>query len=298
MNQWFYPRGTLRQGVWDTVVDSSIPGWKHTGMRIGDVKDSPRFTTLPDLIERVIYMLHGSTTTVKYVLDGSTTEETVVLNGRQSVFHGAVDYLYLPINTAIEFETDGRVMVVEAPATNAKPVQLRKAADVPLLLRGAGRSTRQIHDFGGEEHLDADRMIAVEVIAPAGNWSGIPPHKHDTYVPGIESNLEEIYYFELAPDRAYDPQGPADPVAYFRCYSSDEREMDELLEIRNGDVVLVPFGYHGPAAAMPGYDLYFMNVMAGPDPERTWKAVDDPRHQWIRDTCDNEVQDPRPPYTA
>jgi len=86
MNQWFYPRGTLRQGVWDTVVDSSIPGWKHTGMRIGDVKDSPRFTILPDLIERVIYMLHGSTTTVKYVLDGSTTEETVVLNGRKSVF--------------------------------------------------------------------------------------------------------------------------------------------------------------------------------------------------------------------
>ena len=191
MNQWFYPRGTLRQGVWDTVVDSSIPGWKHTGMRIGDVKDSPRFTILPDLIERVIYMLHGSTTTVKYVLDGSSTEETVVLKGRQSVFHGAVDYLYLPINTAIEFETDGRVMVVEAPATNAKPVQLRKATDVPLLLRGAGRSTRQIHDFGGEEHLDADRMIAVEVIAPAGNWSGIPPHKHDTYDPGVESNLKK-----------------------------------------------------------------------------------------------------------
>ena len=124
MSQWCYPAGTLRQGIWDTVVDSSIPGWKHTGMRIGDVKDSPHFTIMPDVIERVVYMLHGSTTTVKYVLDGSSTEETVVLKGRQSVFHGAVDYLYLPINTAIEFETDGRVMVVEAPATNAKPCLL------------------------------------------------------------------------------------------------------------------------------------------------------------------------------
>lgn len=298
MTQWFYPRGTLRQGVWDTVVDSSLPSWQHTGMRIGDVTDSPTFSIAPDGIERVIYMLNGAKTTVRYTLAGTSSVETVVLAGRQSVFHGAVDYLYLPINTAIEFDTDGRVMVVEAPATNAKPVQLRKASDVPLLLRGGGRSTRQIHDFGGEEHLDADRMIAVEVIAPAGNWSGIPPHKHDTYVPGVESNLEEIYYFELAPDRAYNPQGPTDPVAYFRAYRSDDREFDEILEIRNGDVVLVPHGYHGPAAAMPGYDLYFMNVMAGPDPDRTWKAVDDPRHHWIRDNWEEEGQDPRLPYTA
>ncbi len=226
------------------------------------------------------------------------TTETVTLSGRTSVFHGAVDYLYLPINTDISFTTNGRVMVVEAVASVAKPVHLRRAADVPLLLRGAGKSTRQIHDFGGVEHLDADRMVAVEVVAPSGNWSGVPPHKHDTYIPGIESNLEEVYYFELAPDRAYTPFGEVDPIAYFRTYSGDDREMDELFEIRSGDIVLVPYGYHGPAAAMPGYDLYFMNVMAGPDPERAWNATDDPKHHWIRATWDQEVPDPRLPYQA
>jgi 5-deoxy-glucuronate isomerase len=296
MSQWYYPKGSLRRGPWEAVVDESLPGWQFTGMRLADSADAEVFEIAPDGKERVIYMLSGESTEVAYTVAGVT--ETVTLQGRKSVFHGAVDYLYLPIDTDISFTTNGRVMVVEAVASTPKPVNLRRATDVPLLLRGAGKSTRQIHDFGGVEHLDADRMVAVEVIAPSGNWSGVPPHKHDTYVPGIESNLEEVYYFELAPDRAYNPGGESDPIAYFRTYSGDEREMDELFEIRNGDIVLVPYGYHGPAAAMPGYDLYFMNVMAGPDPERAWNATDDPQHAWIRATWESEEKDPRLPYTA
>jgi 5-deoxy-glucuronate isomerase len=296
MSQWYYPKGSLRRGEWEAIVDDTLPGWRYTGMRLANSADASSFAIAPDGIERVIYMLSGVSTEVTYTVEGST--ETVTLSGRTSVFHGAVDYLYLPINTDISFTTNGRVMVVEAVASVAKPVHLRRAADVPLLLRGAGKSTRQIHDFGGVEHLDADRMVAVEVVAPSGNWSGVPPHKHDTYLPGIESNLEEVYYFELAPDRAYTPFGEVDPIAYFRTYSGDDREMDELFEIRSGDIVLVPYGYHGPAAAMPGYDLYFMNVMAGPDPERAWNATDDPKHHWIRATWDQEVPDPRLPYQA
>jgi 5-deoxy-glucuronate isomerase len=296
MSQWYYPKGSLRRGEWEAIVDDTLPGWRYTGMRLANSADASSFAIAPDGIERVIYMLSGVSTEVTYTVEGTT--ETVTLSGRTSVFHGAVDYLYLPINTDISFTTNGRVMVVEAVASVAKPVHLRRAADVPLLLRGAGKSTRQIHDFGGVEHLDADRMVAVEVVAPSGNWSGVPPHKHDTYLPGIESNLEEVYYFELAPDRAYTPFGEVDPIAYFRTYSGDDREMDELFEIRSGDIVLVPYGYHGPAAAMPGYDLYFMNVMAGPDPERAWNATDDPKHHWIRATWDQEVPDPRLPYQA
>jgi 5-deoxy-glucuronate isomerase len=296
MSQWYYPKGSLRRGPWEAVVDESLPGWQFTGLRVADSADASVFAIAPDSKERVIYVLSGQSATVTYTLEGVT--ETVVLQGRKTVFHGAVDYLYLPIHTDISFTTDGRVMVVEAVASVSKPVNLRKAADVPLLLRGAGKSTRQIHDFGGVEHLDADRMVAVEVIAPSGNWSGVPPHKHDTYIPGVESNLEEVYYFELAPDRAYSPEGEVDPIAYFRTYSGDDREMDGLFEIRNGDIVLVPYGYHGPAAAMPGYDLYFTNVMAGPDPERAWLATDDPKHQWIRGTWDSEEKDPRLPYQA
>lgn len=298
MTQWFYPRGSLRRGPWESVVDDSLPGWRYTGMRVGDSRDSTRFELEAAPLERVIYLLAGDELRVHHQISAASEPTTVALAGRRSVFHGAADCLYLPPHTRATIETTGRVMVVEAPAEADKPVQLMRANEVPMLLRGAGRSTRQVHDFGGVEHLDADRMVAVEVIVPAGNWSGIPPHKHDTYIHGVESNLEEIYYFETAVDRAYSPEGPTDPVGYFRGYPSDERDFDELVEVRFGDILLVPYGYHGPAAAAPGYDLYFMNVMAGPDPDRSWNITDDPRHSWIRDTWEKEGPDPRLPYLA
>ena len=298
MTQWFYRRGELRRGPWETVVDASLPGWQYTGMRIADAADSKRFELEAGPVERVIYLLAGDDLQVSYTPPGASSPVTDSLAGRRSVFHGPSDCLYLPPHTPATLETTGRVMVVETPAEGDKPVQLQRAADVATLLRGGGRSTRQVHDFGGVDHLDANRMIAVEVIVPAGNWSGIPPHKHDTYVPGVESNLEEIYYFEATVDRAYQTDKPTDPMGYFRGYPSDERPFDELVEVRTGDVVLVPHGFHGPVAATPGYDLYFMNVMAGPDPDRSWNIVDDPNHGWVRDTWDAEGTDPRLPYLA
>lgn len=296
MTQWFYRRGELRRGPWETVVDASVPGWQYTGMRIADAADAKRFQLDAEPIERVVYLLAGDDLRVTYQAPGMESPATESLAGRRSVFHGPADCLYLPPHTPATLETTGRVMVVETPAVGEKPVHLQRAADVATLLRGGGRSTRQVHDFGGVDHLDANRMIAVEVIVPAGNWSGIPPHKHDTYVPGVESNLEEVYYFEAAVDRAYRTDKPTDPMGYFRGYPSDERGFDELVEVRTGDVVLVPYGFHGPVAATPGYDLYFMNVMAGPDPDRSWNIVDDPNHGWVRDTWEAEGPDPRLPY--
>jgi 5-deoxy-glucuronate isomerase len=298
MTQWFYPRGTLRRGVWESVVDDTVPGWTHTGMRVGDSADAAVFTIEPDHYERQLYVLSGESLSVTYRIPGSSEDVTVELAGRKSVFHGPADYLYVPVGTALKIEPRGRFMVCESVARVVKPVALTRAADVVQLIRGTGPACRQVHDFGGVDHLDADRMVSVEVIVPSGNWSGIPPHKHDTYVPGVESNLEEIYYFEAAPERAFEAPAQSDPIGYFRSYPSDEREIDELVEVRTGDVMLVPYGFHGPAMATPGYDLYFMNVMAGPDPDRSWNIVDDPNHGWVRDTWPHQNQDPRLPYTA
>ena len=133
----------------------------------------------------------------------------------------------------------------------------------------------------------ADRLIACEVVTPAGNWSSYPPHKHDEERPG-ESVLEEIYYFEVA-------AGPAGPVTgYQRVYaSSPERPIDVLSEVGTGDVVLVPYGYHGPSMAAPGYHLYYLNVLAGPAVERTMAFCDDPAHGWVRETWAGQQPDPR-----
>ena len=133
---------------------------------------------------------------------------------------------------------------------------------------------------------------AGEVVTPAGNWSSWPPHKHDEERPGAETALEEIYYVET---RATDPRG-TDPVGYLRVYgSSPQRPVDVVAEVRTGDVVLVPHGWHGPAVAAPDADLYYLNVMAGPGPERAWRICDDPAHAWVRERWSEETVDPRLP---
>jgi len=301
---WFYKSGQLARDGWDCVVDGTMPGWQHTGMRVGTLGQNPdgsdRHFHLPaDDLERIIFPLEGKGVTVEYRLAGTSEFVAQFLNGRESVFHGAADTLYLPMETELRLSGDGRVLIGEAPARELKPVKMFPAGDVPVFIRGSGRSTRQVHNFGVPETLDASRFIVVEVIVPAGNWSGIPPHKHDTYEPGVESNLEEIYYFETRVARGLEVD-PAltDPIGFLRAYASDEREIDLTEEVRSGDVALIPYGWHGPAMAAPGYDLYFFNVMAGPDPDRSWNITDDPHHAWIRQSWHHEDADPRLPYSA
>ncbi len=284
--KWFYKSGELKSGQWD-VLSTSLA---HTGLRVGTVSSANPLHIEADNRERALFVLSGGDINVTY------GDQSVELRGRNSVFDGPTDHLYVPVNTAISISGDARVAVGEAPANVAKAASLMKREDVPVLIRGAGRETRQIHNFGMPDTLDADRIIVVEVIVPAGNWSGAPAHKHDVYKPGKESNLEEIYYFESAVSRGEKVNSEVDPVGYFRGYASDNRPFDVTAEVRTGDVVLVPHGWHGPVAAGPGYDLYFFNIMAGPDPVREWNVTDDPHHAWIRESWKSQEADARLPY--
>ena len=146
--------------------------------------------------------------------------------------------------------------------------------------------------FGTADTFEADSLIACEVITPGGNWSSYPGHKHDENTP-TESALEEIYYFEIA-------EGPngSNGFGYHRVYGTPTRPIEVLEEVRTGDVVLVPHGYHGPSVAAPGYHMYYLNVMAGPGKERAWNIVDDPEHTWIRGTWADQAVDPRLPLNS
>lgn len=294
-NEWVFPKGALAREGWELVVDASTPGWSHTGLRVAELEAG---TTLPlpvGDVERLIVPLSGSFT-VEFEVDGA--RETVELAGRESVFDGPTDVLYLPVGAYAGLAGRGRVAVAEAPATVRKPARHIARDEVPVELRGAGRSSRQVHNFGTPETLDADRFIVCEVLTPADNWSSYPPHKHDTNVPGSESRLEEIYYFETAVERGREAPTEADPYGFMRTSSSEAGDIDTLVEVRPGDVALVPYGWHGPCAASPGYDLYYLNVMAGPDPERVWNISDHPAHAWVRGTWDDQDIDPRLPYGA
>jgi 5-deoxy-glucuronate isomerase len=295
--KWYFRSAELSHGDWDVHIDAANPpaaGWQYTGLRIGTLNKP---LTLPaDSNERIIFLLEGSEALVEYVISGNEPAQQK-LAGRTSVFHGPSDTLYLPINTSATITGNGRIAVGEAPATKSKPAQFTSKDQVQVVIRGAGRESRQVHNLGMPDTLDADRMVVCEVIVPAGNWSGSPSHKHDCYILGKESTLEEIYYFESAVTRGANTSAAA-PFGYFRGFSADHRPYDVAEEIHSGDVALVPYGWHGPAAAGPGYDLYFFNVMAGPDPERAWNATDHPDQAWIRQTWQSQQTDPRLPYGA
>ena len=292
--RWFHRRGTLARDGWETVVDGSTPGWQHTGLRIG-VLEKGATRALPEAgMERIIIPLSGSFS-VRYTENGRSSQ--ALLAGRASVFDGPTDVLYLSAVATAVISGEGRVAVATSPTSAVHPTRHISAAETPIELRGAGASSRQVHNFGTPESLDAERLIVCEVITPAENWSSYPPHKHDQHVPGQESRLEEIYYFEAAPARD-GGRADADDAAFglFSTYGSPAGEIEINAMVRTGDVALVPFGFHGPAVAAPGYDLYYLNVMAGPDPDRRWLITDDPAHAWVRDSWAGRELDSRLPY--
>ncbi|HEY5320892.1 MAG TPA: 5-deoxy-glucuronate isomerase, partial [Galbitalea sp.] len=262
-NEWFFPAGTLADNGWDAVVDARIPGWQHTGLRVAQL-DGDRRLALPDgEVERLVIPLAGSFRIE--LAAGTTGSTTFELAGRLSVFDGPSDVVYLGDGGSVSVTGVGRVAVAEAPTTARKANRHIMRGDVPIELRGGGRSSRQVQNFGTPGTLDASKLIVCEVITPAGNWSSYPGHKHDELVPGVESRLEEIYYFESAVERGTGVPAASDPFGTFATYSSAAGQIDTSALVRSGDIALVPYGYHGPAAAAPGYDLYYLNVMAGPD---------------------------------
>ncbi|MCM3500709.1 5-deoxy-glucuronate isomerase [Microbacterium sp. P26] len=288
-NEWLYPRGSLAEGPWESIGGAGrAPGWTHTGIRVAELDGEIRLPA--DAVERMVVPLAGS---FSVVLGDSRWE----LAGRESVFHGPTDVAHAGIDTPLRVIGTGRVAVAEAPATRSWDPTVMRAADVPVEIRGAGRSTRQVHNFGVPGAMAAQKLIVCEVITPAENWSSYPPHKHDAPSP-TESELEEIYYFETAPARGTTPPSGAEPFGLFAAYASDRRPIDTTARVGTGDIAFVPYGYHGPAVAAPGYDLYYLNVMAGPGAERAWRITDDPAHAWVRSSWAHQRPDPRLPYAA
>ncbi|WP_329101864.1 5-deoxy-glucuronate isomerase [Streptomyces sp. NBC_01439] len=219
--------------------------------------------------------------------------EVFQLRGRTGVFSGVTDFAYLPRDADAEIRSaaGGRFALAGAPCETRLFARYGPADQVPVELRGAGQCSRQVNNFAAADTFPADRLIAVEVLTPGGNWSSYPPHKHDEHHPGEESRLEEIYYFEIA------PHGDTPGLGYQRVTPSPAGKTDILTEVRTGDAVLIPDGWHGPSMAAPGHDMYYLNVMAGPGRTREWLIRDHPDHGWIRGSWDGQDVDPRLPFS-
>ncbi|MFJ6792205.1 5-deoxy-glucuronate isomerase [Streptomyces angustmyceticus] len=267
-------------------IDPERAGWGYSSLRVLDLPPGGRHSFATGDSEWIVLPLSGGCTV--RTDDGAEFE----LTGRESVFSGVSDFAYVPRDARVQVASGagGRFALTGARCERRLPARYGAASGVPVELRGTGTCSRQVNNFGAAGTFECDRLIAVEVLTPGGNWSSYPPHKHDECRPGEESELEEIYYFEV--ESAHGTEG----VGYQRVTPSGRgRGTDVLAEVRSGDAVLIPDGWHGPSIAAPGHALYYLNVMAGPGETREWLICDHPDHGWIRSTWPEQPVDPRLP---
>jgi 5-deoxy-glucuronate isomerase len=281
-------RGTDANTTDEMVVTPESAGWTFCGLRIIELLPGETRAVRTGDDEMVVLPLVGSARV-------ECRDKSFVLEGRPHPFAGPSDFAYLPLDSeaGITSPTGGRFALPSARAQHPLPPAYGPASSVPVELRGAGPSSRELRNFCTPDSFPADKLIAVECITPAGNWSSWPPHKHDE-AGSDEAVLEEIYYFEIAPISDGGHRRMGEGFAMFRVYTPSE-DIDLCEQVDHGDVVLVPRGYHGPSVAAPGYDLYHLNVLGGPAAERTMAFCDDPQHQWVRETWTHQAVDPRLP---
>jgi 5-deoxy-glucuronate isomerase len=280
----YRPAGTDAAEADSVVITPELAGWTYSGLRVFDLDPGGSRTIITGTNELAVLPLSGGCTVE---VEGHKFD----LEGRESVFSRVSDFAYVPMDAEfrVTSHSGGEFALPMAEATRRMDPTYGPAEDVAVMVRGAGSTSRQINDFLMAGVGMADKLLAVEVLTPEGNFSSYPPHKHDVFDPdGPEVELEEIYYFRFS---------RADGYGFFRQWSADG-EFDITMRAREGDVVLCPKGYHGPSIAIPGYHMYFLNAMAGPGAERIWQATDDPDHAWIKDNWDEIGPDPRLPLTT
>src|SRR6202171_2107794 len=258
-------------------VTQERAGWQTISLRMIRLKKGEAHVVSQPAEELALVMLGGQAD----IRAGDQHWER--LGQRANVFAGMPHTLYLPAGTK-QVEITGltgtcEVAVCGARADRKFPAAVIEPSAVEVEIRGGGNATRQINQIIKPD-FSADRLLVVEVYTPSGNWSSYPPHKHDVHNPPGEVDLEELYYYRV--DR---PEG----YAIQRVYTRDQR-LDETLTVRNGDLVLIPEGYH-PVVAAHGYNIYYLNVLAGS--ARSMAASDDPDYTWVRDTW--REKDPRVP---
>ena len=283
----YLPANSTGEHPYSVVVTPETADWRETSLWVANLRPGDTLPGYSAGNEIMVVPLAGS-------LSVRCGDEEFCLAGRKSVFDGPTDFAYIgrDSNYTVTAPEGARVALCGARARTGLPFRYGPAAEVPVEMRGAGSCSRQVHNFGTAGVFQADSLIACEVITPGGNWSSYPAHKHDEDT-ATETQLEEIYYFEIADS----PAGTAG-FGFHRVYGTDQRPIEVLEEVRSGDVILVPHGYHGPSIAAPGHHMYYLNVMAGSGPQRAWLINFDPNQDWLRETWKNQQVDPRLPLSG
>lgn len=239
--------------------------WGYVGFALHKLKKGERANGALADIEAILVMVEGKADITAADQDFGT------LGDRMDVFERTPPHcLYIPRNSSWQAEatTDCVIAICTAPASTDRPAQKLGPEGIETTPRGIGSNQRFINNIAMEDRDVADSLLVTEVFTPNGNWSSYPSHRHDEDNFPEMTYLEETYYHRLNPSQGFGVQ---------RVYTEDG-ELDETMAVKDGDVVLVPKGHH-PCGAPYGYDMYYLNVMAGP--LRKWRFENDPAHDWI-----------------
>ena len=245
-------------------VTPASANWEYVGFQVYQLKKGNTLEKLTKENEVCLVLLTGKANVQ------TNKEKFSKIGNRMSVFEKTPPFsVYVPNDDSyiVEALTDVEIAICLAPGKGSYRARLIAPSDVGVESRGSGKMSRHIHNILPEDK-PADSLLVVEVYTPDGNTSSYPPHKHDELNLPHESYLEETYFHLINPEQGF---------AFQRVYN-DNRSLDETLAVENKDVVLVPEGYH-PVSCVPGYESYYLNVMAGP--VRTWKFHNDPDHEWL-----------------
>ena len=262
----------MADGAGDLIrVTPEAANWEYTGLHVRRLGAGENWSDETGSDEVAIVLLGGRCRV-------TSGEDTWEIGERATIFDGQPWALYLPIQSTFQVDalTDAEIAVCSARAEEHHPPVLIRPEDVLVEIRGAGNAARQINHIIAPS-FRAHRLLVVEVFTPSGNWSSYPPHKHDVSELPAEADLEEIYYYRLDPD---------DGFAFQRLHTADGR-IDQAWVIRDGDLLLVPEGFHTFAVAH-GYTGYYLNILAGDESVRTMQPSDDPSLAWVRATWTDE----------
>ncbi len=291
-HEWLFPKGSLTREGHDVSLSPAEANWRYAGLKVISLAARTTFEFHADGIEAAIIPMAAID------VDVDVAGFKYQLGGREGVFAGPTDWVYAPLNSEVTLRatSSSEIAIATCVATEQKAPAYLERDSFDLEIRGAGASTREVRPFMHPDVFgEADRLMAVELITPDGNWSSYPPHRHD----GIGScsiNNEEIYYFKIGKGNSV--HGDSEGWGLHRTYTSPDdpqTAIDATVTVRDGDVFIIPRGYHGPCAAAPGYPMYYLNVLAGSKP-RSMAFCDDPNHSWIRQSWADQETDPRIPW--
>jgi 5-deoxy-glucuronate isomerase len=246
------------------AVTPASAGWGYVGFALYRLQDGQRIRAETGEREVCLVLVGGRATI------GAGGQRFAGIGEREHPFEGKKPFaVYVPAETHYEVEAEGalELAVCSAPGGGDHRVRLIGPDQVGYGVRGQGTNTRHVYDILPESE-SAHSLLVVEVITPGGNWSSYPSHKHDVDDLPNESLLEETYYHRLHPSQGF---------AFQRVYT-DDGALDETMCVHDGDAVLVPRGYH-PCGTAHGYELYYLNVMAGP--KRVWRFNTEACHRWL-----------------